>query len=140
MKDLRRYKRLSAEDSLTEKWRKAPIVVLTNAERFDLMAERAISFAKEEETVVLRWKKNVLGWKNKPNLVHEDDAEEDPVLWEYFVPGAEGYITTNIQTDKKVVNGSPIIMHSVSLGSSVETEDLYNSMREAAPGETSTSS
>ena len=133
--DLSRFKRLSKEDACSSEWRAAPILVLTNAERFDLMEERAISFARDAGTVVVKWRKDIKQWSNRPSLVFEEEAGESPCLHDYFVKDAEAYITHNYQTPKKVVNGAPVKMHSISLDSGPETIDLYKKIKKAAPGE-----
>ena len=135
MEDLNRFKKLTEEDARSEEWRAAPVLVLTNAERFDLTEERAVSFARDTGTVVVKWKKDIKKWSNKPSLVFEEEAGESPCLNDYFVVDAEGYITHNHQTDRKVVNGAPVRMHSISLDSGPETIDLYMKMEKAAPGE-----
>ena len=135
MEDILQFKPLSDEDAKKEEWKDAHILVLTNAERMDLMEERAISFARSTGTVVIKWKKDIKQWRNRPPKIFEHEAGQSPCLWDYFVVGSEGYLTYNHQTQKKVVNGAPVRMHSLSLDSEEDTVDLYKMIEKAAPGE-----
>ena len=130
MNDLRNYKALSKEDMKNDKWKFAPILVSTNRERVDINEKQARNFAREKKTYVIRWQAEYKNWRGKPNP--EDRViNEDPVFWQYFVSGAEGYITANVNTDISIANGTSCNYHSLSFASKDESDWLEHEMMEA---------
>lgn len=51
---------------------------------------------------------------------------EDPCFWEWFIKGADGFITLNLHKEANVANGTPIKQHSI-FPSSEEQKDFIAS-------------
>lgn len=113
LKDLEAFETLSPEDPADFEF--APLLVSTNRERFDLTQAQTIRFAAKHRSHVIRWPLEVRWWKGKPSGGEADKVRgEDPVFWQYFVPGAPGYITHNINVEKGLVNGTSVVCHSIT--------------------------
>jgi hypothetical protein len=50
--------------------------------------------------------------------------EENAFFWQYWVPGADAYITSNINPDIALVNGTPAKMHSLTLADDKSFENI----------------
>jgi hypothetical protein len=66
LQDIQRYIPLTRDDieHKPEEWKLAPILVLTNKERMNIIQRQSILFAKENNTFVFKWKTRIKGWKN----------------------------------------------------------------------------
>ena len=119
LEQLKQYKILSQADFLgdeAEEWMRAPVLVATNRERFTITHIRAQSFAAYKNEVVVRWLTNFNrnSWQNRPTGDSFRDAlDNDPCFYEYFVKGADGFITENIKTELGIVNAQSITYHSL---------------------------
>ena len=60
---------------------------------------------------------------------------EESCFWEMYVPEALGYLTFNINTNKRLANGIPIKYHSVSFGDADCLDNFERRLDGAAPGE-----
>ncbi len=60
---------------------------------------------------------------------------EESCFWEMYVPEALGYLTFNINTNKRLANGILIIYHSVSFGDPDRLDNFERRLDGAAPGE-----
>lgn len=108
------YKILSREDSTKNDWIRASVLVATNRERHTLTYERAIQFAKANGTVVIRWQCHRDKWMQEPIVPeHWEEAIGDPCFYEYFVVGADGFLTENIQRDLRLVNAVAVQYDSI---------------------------
>ncbi len=115
------YKLLSPADSRKKEWINAPILVGTNRERYSLTHYKAIHIARSNNTVVFRWRTKFHTWKQKPRTSQDEDlAKQDPCFYEYFVQGADGFLTDNIQKSLKLTNATPIKFHSLKLEKATE--------------------
>lgn len=129
------YRRLTSQDATDLSWIKAPILVCTNRERQTLTHTRSIQFAMATGRVVIRWKTNSYNWKQKPSLPeHQKKAQEDPCFYEYFVEGADAFLTENIQKDLKLTNATAAVYHSLVLDEYCQAE-LDMRLSEAQPGQ-----
>ena len=129
MSMLRRYKQIDLSNILHEHdknghaipwhknpWHRAPIIVKTNRERLTLNAERCRHFAKLNSTVVVRWRLTPEIWEQKPSdLLHQDLCLRDNAFFEYFVAGIDGYVTDNVTKQGRIINGSRVRYHSLTL-------------------------
>ena len=62
-----------------------------------------------------------MNWKQQPPSEFLQDALQDPCFYEYFVQGANGFITENVFRDfLYIVNALPIVFHSVKFSPIVE--------------------
>ena len=124
--DLSIYKTLSRNDAKEKEWQFAPILVSNNRERMDIVHQKALLFARLHNTYVFKWRNKVTNWKNKP----EDTSllfNENPMLWQYFVPGSEAFLTKNINTSLGLANGTPVVCHSLVLdNSAIDTNDIMD--------------
>lgn len=60
-------------------------------------------------TCVIRWKKDIKSWINRPNMsIYQDEVDRDPALWDLYVHEAPAFLTANINTGERLVNGSRI--------------------------------
>jgi hypothetical protein len=95
-------------------WQFAPILVATNKERNNIIRHQSRLFGQHHGTYVFKWRVFEKKWKNKPHpqlLKKITDAEA--FFWQYFVPGADAFITFNINPELGLANGSPVRCHSL---------------------------
>ena len=121
-KDLSIYKTLDRKDAKKKEWQFAPILVSNNHERMEIVHQKALLFAKLHNTYVFKWKNRATNWKNKP----QDTSslyDENPMLWQYFVPGSEAFLSKNINTSLGLANGSPLVCHSLLLDKAANDND-----------------
>jgi hypothetical protein len=119
------YMPLSSEDMKNDKWRFAPIVVATNRERVDIVAQQAREFARTRGIPVVRWLMTTKSWAH--SLTTEQEAEvkwKDPCFYHYCVFGANAFVSKNLNTRLKITNGTPCRIHSLSFETMEETEDF----------------
>lgn len=114
LRDLSCYKTLSKSDVKNPEWKFAPVLVTTNRERMTIVAKQAQLFAQAHSTYVFKWRNPLSCWKNKPGDT-SDLYRANPMLWQYFVPGAEAFLTSNINPRLGLANGTPCTAHSVVL-------------------------
>ena len=125
---LSRYKVLSRDDMEDKSWRYAPVLVATNRERIDIIHQQSIMFAIEHHTHVIIWPVNYTNWINRPK---SDTLAimNDPVFWQYFVVGAEMIVSSNINTDLGIANGTMGICHSITMKEHSDTVYLRNQIQ-----------
>ena len=108
------YRTLQSSD---KEFEFATILTPRNRERQEFNNIQAKRWAKKHGTKIVRWRKRIREktWKGKPrNLSNIANAMDDYCFWEMFVPGALGYLTFNLNTEKRLANGIPIRYHSIS--------------------------
>ena len=148
--DLNIYKHLHPEDlqeplvdSITNEckdpntlWRYAPTLCSTNRERTDITHRKALLFAKETGTFLFRWKSDIKAWSNRPLLLNErlQITQNDPCFYQHFVMGADVTLTSNINCNLKLANGT----HSLSFASEDELHKVEQQMQTLPPGSTIT--
>lgn len=121
MGDLQQYKALTSKDlSDDPEWMFAPIIVATNRERFDLTESQAKAFAKHNKTHVVRWPVHFSSWLGQPPSDSDNVYDEDPVFWQYFVKGAEAFLTGNLNVEKGLANGTRVLCHSLTFATPEE--------------------
>jgi hypothetical protein len=108
-------------------------LVSTNRERFDLTKVQAEAFAKQNGTVVIRWRKRIREWKGVPRQ-KEKALQEDPLFWEYFVSGAPCVITSNINVKMKIANGTEGKCHTITMRDAEDQTQLQHQLQNALPG------
>ena len=129
------YQTLSVDDMDDSRWRYAPILVSTNRERYDLIHEQTIRFAREHGIPVIRWQRKWRNWQGQPKLYYNEVHDSDPIFWELFVPGASGFLTYNLCTSIGLVNGCPIRYHSLTMHDQEEQAMLDELVTDARPGQ-----
>ena len=93
----------------------APILVSTNVERLTIARYKAQMWAKEQKTYVFKWRSKDTKYVNKPNVNDLAKLQQTHAFfWQFFVPGAPAYLNNNVNPDIALVNGSPLITHSLT--------------------------
>ena len=111
-------RQLSAADIANDpEWRFAPVGVVSRHERDVINASQATAFARAFEQPLITWKLKLLMSRE---MLDADNMEErlyadEPGLWGRFVRGAPIHLTENIRPVRKLVNGSPALLHSLLL-------------------------
>jgi len=130
-----RYSILSEKDydSTDSKWLDATILVATNRERHFLTHSQSQRFAQANKTHVIQWRAERKKWEQAPNPNYVDHCEEnDPCFWEYFVAGAGGFFTDNVNKSMHLANGTSFKYHSIT-PSSTEQEQFLKTSTESLP-------
>ena len=129
------YQILTSTDAGDSDWIDAPILVSTNRERYTLTHYKAIHVARNKGTVVFRWPTNWTNWKQRPNTPAKvSRALADPCFYEYFVAGADGFLTDNIQKHLMLTNATAIRFHSLKFTKDLELR-IGRALEHARPGD-----
>ena len=106
-------------------WNEAPICSSGNGARMSLIATRANAVAEGLNVPVIKWRLPIFGDAACRLTTQQTDAlyNSDTRLWGYFIAGANGFLTENINPERSVSNGSPVIYHSLTLGCIVDDHD-----------------
>jgi len=115
----------------------SPIVVTTNAERASLNERQALRFASHHGTAILRWRKPLRGEVASLLAQEQIDAlyQIHPELNGYFIIGAPGHLTENLNPTKGFSNGTPIVFHSVTLPEDSQPRELRRLIAGAHAGQ-----
>ena len=130
--DIKQYKKFDHSDATNDsEWKFAPVRVANNRERIDIVHHKTLLFAQHHHTYAFRWQTDVARWQNKPTLPNERDdlQNRDPSFWQHFVPGASGFLTTNLNTNLGLANGTPIILHSLTFASDEQLQHVRSQIR-----------
>lgn len=116
--DISNIKFFETEDiSEDETWITAPIIVLTNQERFGCNALQSAHFSKVKGKLRYIWNVPIRG--DEISDLSQNDINQlfqnNLVLKHYFVKGAPGYLTRNINPSLGLANGTSVIYHSLIL-------------------------
>ena len=138
MDDLKRYKKLSADDlsDTSSPWVFAPMLVASNKERIDICRRKSLLFAKHHSTYIFKWRTEIKVWKNKPTNADERKAilESNACFWETFVPQADAFLTYNVNNDLGLANGSPVSMYSITFSSEDQLLSVQSQIDSLPPG------
>ena len=133
--DLERFKVLSQDDIKDPDWRFAPVIVLTNRERFDICWSQARRYAKEKGLPIIRWKKREIWWKNRPknwSFVEEND----PLFWQFVILGVDSFVLKNLCPQMtQIANGTPCTIHSVFFDNPAANESFRKRYANASGGD-----
>ena len=94
----------------------APVAVPGNAERNIISQEQIIQFPKHHYLKVIQWHCDLVGLEtNFPShiidYIHEHNSSSQTTTFVYVAPG---YLKENLDTLKRIVNGAPFTLHSLS--------------------------
>jgi hypothetical protein len=97
---------------------------------------KAKIFAAENGGHVFRWRNKQEKWWNRPLLVEErlQMVESDPCFWQYFVAGANAFLTNNINTNLGLANGTQVQLHSLTLSSEEQICEVEAQIEGSLPG------
>ena len=133
------YKKLSSEDLDSDDFRFATTIVTGNAERREINAWQSKRWAEYYGVNTVRWlrKREDASWKGKPrteeSIAH---AMKNNCFWEYFPPGAKGYLNSyGINADEGLANGTEISYHSLSFEDKKQRRRFDKLLRQAKPGD-----
>ncbi|EPZ36432.1 DNA helicase PIF1, ATP-dependent domain-containing protein [Rozella allomycis CSF55] len=120
------------------KWIEGPIIVHDNTERIFINNILGEAFAKQTGVPIIRWKTNfkcpslpITQWES----FYEDNKIE---LTESFIANAIIYVSENFSTQRKIVNGTKAMMHSLAFSDSISSsqiETMRKAINEAQPGQ-----
>jgi len=140
VKDLKNtYKKLSREDMESNDFRFATNIVTGNAERREINAWQAKRWAEHYGVNTVRWprKRDEASWKGRPGteecIAH---AMQNSCFWEYYIPGAMGYLNTySINSVSGLANGTEIKYHSLSFEDKERRKQFNLKCAQAKPGD-----
>ena len=134
--DMQRYQLLSEDDFArpNSPWLQASIICSTNREQYTLTHHAAKRFAAARGQVVYRWMTSYSNWEGCPG---EDapDVFDDPCFYEYFVEGADGFITKKLNSDLCLVNATPVQYHSLCIEDKDDLANIQATLLHAIPGD-----
>lgn len=123
--DIKLYDHLSKEDVAKdpEKWKFAPVLVSTNAERLNIVRMKAQMWAKQNDTYVFKWRTRLRKEVNRPSSeTLESVRDENAFYWQYFVARAPSNLGHNINGQLALVNGAPLLCHSLTFADAADFE------------------
>ena len=115
-------------------WFRAPIIVLTNRERYTLTHDAAVRFAAATGTVIIWWMTSWSHWAQKPPEVFLEEALLDPCFYEYWVFDADASLTARLCMYICLVNAQSVWCHSLTLVTSEEQQELQQRITTSEPG------
>ena len=110
---------------------KSVILVTKNLERILFTIKMAKAYAIRHNVPLVRWKLPPDCVRTPSNFSQEkvekflEQSKDNDSLYEHWVEGALGYITTNINTELGIANGSACRYHSLTFHDNAQKED-YN--------------
>ena len=129
LESIKKYENLNKKDIQQRDWKFAPILVSTNIERLSIIRYKASLWAKEHKTYVLKWKCRIGNEQNRPSECGmEQIMEKNAFFWQCWVPGANAYLPYNINGYLSLVNGAPVITHSLSFNDNLDLEIITRAM------------
>jgi hypothetical protein len=134
--DMQMYDVLSAKDFArpNSPWLQASIICSTNRERYTLTHHAAKRFAASRGQVVYRWMTGFSHWEGCPGN-DSPDVFDDPCFYEYFVEGADGFITNKLNSDLCLVNATPVQYHSLCIEDKDDLANIQATLLHASPGD-----
>ena len=110
-----------------------PIVVTSNKERHLINTIRSKHWANARKIQRIIWKYPLQGRLASiiPTNLHQYLYKTIQSINGCFVPGIPGYITENINPRIKISNGSPVILHSLTLNSRENYNNIIQRLEES---------
>ncbi len=134
LEDISKIKVLSTDDIINDSSGiTAPIVVITNKERHSYSAQRSNSFATIKRKNRYVWNLPIRGdgvaglEQDKINEIYRSNIE----FKNYFVQGAPGYLTKNINPAIGLANGTAVVYHSLILDDMEDSKTIFERIRNA---------
>ena len=74
-------------------------------------------------------------WRNRPTFTYQQkEVSQHPIFWQYFVPGADAYLSHNNNTSLGLANGTRIKLHSLSFSSQIAQAIVKQKQELSPPG------
>ena len=130
--DIENFKELSVSDfndESEEAWLRAPFVVATNHERNIIMHQRACMFGRHHRKVIIRWPLHMKGKNDLSQL--PPNVTEESSYYEYFVSGADGNLTANVNRSLHLVNALPVRYHSLVLANDIQEKMVREAVEQS---------
>ena len=81
-----------------------------------------------------RWMTGYSHWEGSPG-VDAPEVYDDPCFYEYFVEGADGFLTDKINPDFCLVNATPVKYHSLCIEDKDDLANIHATLLHASPGD-----
>jgi hypothetical protein len=133
VKTILSYKHLSRQEIIEdpETWKYAPVLVSTNKERLNIIRKKCKLWAQDHRTYVFKWRCRLRRQQNTPSgPLLQKALDHNAFFWQYFVYGAPCNLTTNINPDIALANGTPARLHSMTFDKSEDYFDIINQLEE----------
>ena len=116
---------LSKSDvSNDQTWAFAPIGVVSRLERDALNHSQAEAFACAWGLPLVKWRLELNDIDDIEHAHRDEIYEHEPNLWGWFIEGAPVLLTDTIKATRKLVNGTPAIMDSLSFRAGIIPPEL----------------
>jgi hypothetical protein len=131
LEDLSIYQHLTPEDMQNDpEWADATVLVATNLDRMNVTRMKCKLWAKKNKTYVFKWRSKTRKHINPADVEAMGHIRENnSFFWQYWVQDAPGFLSSTINGEMGLVNGSPVKMHSLTFQSQAEhtrIEQLLN--------------
>ena len=84
-------------------------------------------------TCAICWPSETQKWQQTPSNDMEE-ASKDPALWEFFVPGTDGFLTQDINKKLRLANGTRVRYNSIQPTSDEQKNFIKNKLESSHPG------
>jgi Mrp family chromosome partitioning ATPase len=112
---IKSLKTVSASDAQNDpSWLFAPIATLAHIERDSLNVRQMRAFANFFGKPIIKWRLRITEKGLPDGLNYDRLYEEEDVLWCYVVVGMPVMLTQTIKATRKLTNGTPGLIHSLS--------------------------
>ena len=133
--DFKIYKHLTTDD-MNNNFSNATFIVSTNRERENIAFEMAQLFALRNKRPLIRWRLEIRSWLNRPPFTQRSNLINcDPIFYDHFVQGIDGYLTENINISLMIGNGSKVKYHSLSFATKDQEKHVGRLIQNSKPGE-----
>ena len=122
---LKQLRPVTLEDITQEPaWRFAPIGVLSHLERDAINLEQLKAFAKAFRLPMFRWRCFLVDGDMLQAGVVAELYDNEPNLWSYFVEGAPVLLLSTISSVRKLVNGTPALLDSLTVANDADRDAI----------------
>jgi hypothetical protein len=105
-------------------WRFAPIGVLTHVERDAINLEQLKAFARAFNLPMFRWRCFLVDGEILQACEMATLYDNEPNLWSYFVEGAPVLLLSTISSVRKLVNGTPGLLDSLTITNDIDRDAI----------------
>ena len=122
---------------LNPQWLFAPCVVLFNTLRHGINLEALKNYARINNLPIICWRNPLHGAAAAALNSAETNRlfSTHPALSGFFCPGAPAYGKTNVNPTKGIFNGSPLILHSITISPDEDRAAFNQALDTATPAQ-----